>query len=188
MLKTSRKSCLLADVASALKLKTKGNNMKDEHLRGLTRELRNKLLTMVEKCGAAEDSFTVPENVFSRVVRSHLASETRVIPSSWIEALNNLAAQLDDRKLAYEAEAFGDLCSLRRFTVNGIEAKEDYFVKKRDIDPSNAPDYGCGNMQATVRPAAEEVLKKYNITLEEYTTIAEDVAEKLSFGRCGKCS
>ena len=209
--------------------------MKDEQLQGVTPELRDQLMPILEKCRAAEDSFTVPENLFFGIMLNHLDHRTP-IPHNWIEVLYKLTARLDCRFLAeewdnvtrgeldirpadrrickhpnnpvwecvpgcvpgcpftedgefeYEVVAYEYICGLRVFTVHGVDANEEDFVEQDDRDPGNAPDRGCGYMQATVIPATEKVLKKYNITLEEYTTIAEDVAEKLSFGRCGKCS
>jgi hypothetical protein len=93
-----------------------------------------------------------------------------------------------DGEFEYEAVAFDCLCEMRVFTVHGVNARREDFVEQYDRDPRNAPEYGCGDMQATIIPATERVLKKYDITLEEYDKVAEDVAKKLSFGRCGMCS
>lgn len=89
--------------------------------------------------------------------------------------------------MEYKAEVYGALCSLSTFVINGVDADEDDFVDKYDHSPETAEDYACGDMQADIKPLADEVLKKYNITTDEYQTIAEDVSEKVSFGCCGLC-
>lgn len=86
-----------------------------------------------------------------------------------------------------EIKVFNYTCSLSVFKINGVEADEQDFVDKYDHEP-NTVEYGCGNMRAEVVPATVEVLAKYQITLDEYREIAEDVAEKLSFGSCSGCS
>lgn len=90
--------------------------------------------------------------------------------------------------MKYRAEVSSCLCSLEHFEINGIQADEDDFVNKYDHSPDTAEEYGCGNMQADVKPATSEVLSQYGITLDEYNTIVADIAEKLSFGSCGWCA
>lgn len=89
--------------------------------------------------------------------------------------------------MKYEIEVYSALCSLSEFMINGISAHEDDFVDKFDHSPETAEDYACGDMRADIKPATEKILNKYKITLNEYNTIAEDVAEKVSFGSCGWC-
>ncbi len=89
--------------------------------------------------------------------------------------------------LKYNAKVMGCLCSLETFEINGIKAAEDDFVNNYDHSPETAEDSGCGNMKADVKPATSKILNKYGITLDEYNTIADDIAEKLSFGECGMC-
>lgn len=89
--------------------------------------------------------------------------------------------------MKYKAEVYNALCSLSMFVINGIDADEEDFVDKYDHSPETAEDYACGDMQADIKTATDEVLKKYNITTDEYQTIAEDVSEKVSFGCCGWC-
>lgn len=86
-----------------------------------------------------------------------------------------------------EIEVFGALCSLSLFEVNGIDAEEEDFVDKYDHAPEGAEEYGCGNMKADVIKVTDEILDKYRISSEEYYEIAEQVAEKVSFGHCGWC-
>ena len=89
--------------------------------------------------------------------------------------------------MEYTAEVYSAYCALRTFVINGVSANEDEFVTKYDKSPQTAEDYGCGNMQADTISPTEAVLSKYGITEAEFDTIAQDVAEKLSFGYCGWC-
>ena len=85
-------------------------------------------------------------------------------------------------------EVYDCLCELKTFEVNGIEANECDFVFKYDHDIDSAEDYGCGNMACDINNPAKKVLKKYNITEEEFFKIAERVDELVSFGNCGWCN
>ena len=89
--------------------------------------------------------------------------------------------------MEYKAEVYSALCSLSVFEINGKDADQDDFVNNYDHDQENAEDYACGDMRAEVLEATDSILGKYGITKEEFTTIAEDVAEKVSFGCCGWC-
>ena len=89
--------------------------------------------------------------------------------------------------MKYIIEAYEALCKLATFTVNGIDAEYDDFGEKNDTDMENAEDYGCGNMEFTPKPATDEVLSKYKISVGEYNTIAEELKDKLSFGQCSWC-
>jgi len=89
--------------------------------------------------------------------------------------------------MEYKAEVSSLFCSLDTFIINGVKADESDFVYQGDAFPEIADDYACGDMQADVIEPTGDVLKKYSITADEYQTIAEDVAEKLSFGCCGLC-
>lgn len=98
--------------------------------------------------------------------------------------------------MKYVAEVFGFLCCLSEFKINGISAQLDDFVDKydkgfdeaiNDEDESEEAEYGCYNMVGVVKEATTEVLLKYNITRNEYYSIAKDVADKVSFGKCGCC-
>lgn len=90
-------------------------------------------------------------------------------------------------KAKVELEAYGSLCSLQTFTINGIEAEEEEFVEKYDHCPDEAEDYGCGDMRAEIIEASENVLERYKISIEDYNEIAEKVSELVSFGSCGWC-
>ena len=89
--------------------------------------------------------------------------------------------------MEYNADVFEALCHVFDFKINGVDADEEDFVDKYDHSPDTAEEYGCGNMQADIKEATDEVLKKYSITKEEYDIIAEDISIKLSFGSCGWC-
>lgn len=79
-------------------------------------------------------------------------------------------------------------CYPNPFTINEIEADLEDFGHGRDMDRENAAPYSCGNRQFTVKLPTQEILTKYNITVDEYKEIAEKLEEGLSFGRCGWCS
>lgn len=97
--------------------------------------------------------------------------------------------------MKYKAECYGSLCSLSLFVINGKEAEAEDFVDKYDHSPEEAYDYspeeaknyGCGDMRAEPLPVNQKILIKYDITEEEYFIIANDIAEKLSFGNCEWC-
>ena len=86
-----------------------------------------------------------------------------------------------------EIVAYGALCELKVFSINGKDANYDDFVEKYDHDEENAPDYGCGDMRCDAKPPTPEVLAKYGITLAEYDEIVDRICEKLDFGCCGWC-
>ena len=89
--------------------------------------------------------------------------------------------------MEYEIEVYSALCECETFTINNIEARYEDFVDKYDHCPEEAEPYGCGCMSCDIKPTKEEILKKYNITGEEYIQIAEELSEKLHFGCCGWC-
>ena len=85
-------------------------------------------------------------------------------------------------------EIFSALCATSKFTINGIEADYGDFGEKYDNDPSNAEDYGCGDMKFfPTSPPLPMTLVKYKINEEDYKLICEQLEEKLSFGSCGWC-
>lgn len=79
------------------------------------------------------------------------------------------------------------LCSLEVFEINDIKADYNDFGTKEDVDSYNAPDYGCGNMQFTPKLATQKVLDKYQITIDDYKKICEEL-DCLSFGHCCWCA
>jgi len=96
-------------------------------------------------------------------------------------------------------EAMSALCSLKTIydkendcfispKINGVELQYEDFGEKYDIDEENAEEYCCGNMQFIPYDyIPDEILKKYNITLEEARLIQKKL-DCLSFGCCGWCS
>lgn len=95
----------------------------------------------------------------------------------------NLHDQLD-----YKIEPYDALCGLTGAShINHKHINEDDFVDKYDHDSENAQDYGCGNMQADVKPSTPEVLAKYGIDEDEYKIISFEISQALSFGPCGWC-
>lgn len=89
--------------------------------------------------------------------------------------------------MAHEISFYGALCSTNVFKVNGKNADYDDFGCKDDLSPETAEDYGCGNMTFTPRAPSAETLSKYGIDELEYWTIANALADGLSFGECGWC-
>ena len=83
-------------------------------------------------------------------------------------------------------QCYGCLCELKVFEINDIKANYMDFGTKEDTDTYNAPDYGCGNMQFTPKPVTQKVLDKYQITVDDYNKICEEL-DCLSFGCCGWC-
>lgn len=83
--------------------------------------------------------------------------------------------------------AYYALCELEECTINGVELDYNDFGEKDDIEPDEAEEYGCGNMQfIPYEEVKQETLKKYNITEEEYRKI-QDKLDCLSFGCCSWC-
>ena len=90
-------------------------------------------------------------------------------------------------KITEEIKSYGSLCGIQCGAINNIDIDESDFVDKYDHSPETAEDYACGNMQADIILPTEEVLKKYNITVDEYREVAEKISEEVSFGSCGWC-
>lgn len=77
-------------------------------------------------------------------------------------------------------------CALKVFEINGIKADYKDFGIQEDIATYKAPAYGCGNMQFIPKPVTQKVLDKYQITVDDYNKICEEL-DCLSFGYCGWC-
>jgi hypothetical protein len=86
-----------------------------------------------------------------------------------------------------EIEIYSALCCCKVFKINNIDANESEFGEKYDRSPETAEEYGCGDMQFTRVEPTSEILKRYNITKDEYHEICERLEEGLSFGDCGWC-
>ena len=79
-------------------------------------------------------------------------------------------------------------CSTEIFTINGVDATASDFGISEDLAPWDAGACSCGNH--TFRPyehPTDEVLKKYNINKKQFTDIAYELADGLSFGKCSLC-
>ena len=87
----------------------------------------------------------------------------------------------------YKIEVYDALCSTSVFIINSINADEDDFIDKYDHAPGIAEPYGCGDMRADVIEPTKDVLNKYKINEKEFYKIANELAEKVSFGNCGWC-
>lgn len=78
-------------------------------------------------------------------------------------------------------------CHLEVFTINGKSADIEDFGDVYDHDEENADPYGCGDMYFEPKLPTSDVLKHYNITVDEYNTICMELKEKLYVGKCGWC-
>ncbi|MDD6716955.1 MAG: hypothetical protein PUF49_11385 [Firmicutes bacterium] len=76
-------------------------------------------------------------------------------------------------------------CELNVFTINEKDAEKDDFGTE---DLTSDGEYGCAFCKFTPdRHPKDGVLERYSITLEEFITIGDILAEKLSFYNCGMC-
>ena len=83
--------------------------------------------------------------------------------------------------------SLGAFCALCPCKINNVNLDYNDFGEKYDIEPENAEEFGCGNMQ--FMPFVEikqDILIKYNLTEDEYRKI-QDKLDCLSFGCCGWC-
>lgn len=80
------------------------------------------------------------------------------------------------------------LCGAFDFRINDVEADYYDFVEMEDEDPGSAPEYGCGNMTARGILAQEHVLKRYNISLNDYNEIVRLLETELHVGQCSMCA
>lgn len=85
-----------------------------------------------------------------------------------------------------ELEFYSCLCETSVFNINGIKASHSDFGYRYDMDSGNSED-GCGDMKFIGNPSTLNILKKYNITEEEYGEIILKLQKGLSFGSCGWC-
>lgn len=92
------------------------------------------------------------------------------------------------KKELYKLQVYGALCEPSIFEVKRKEADYEDFVDKYDHYPEGAEEYCCGDMSCDIKNPTQEVLDRYDITLDEYQEIAEKLSDELSFGRCGWCS
>lgn len=85
-------------------------------------------------------------------------------------------------------KTFSALCAMETFEINGVRADSHDFGTQGDESPETAEPYCCGDMRFTAKPATSAILKKYNITVDEYNEIATKLESSLSWGSCGWCS
>lgn len=78
-------------------------------------------------------------------------------------------------------------CKLEIFIINDINADINDFGKVKDLDPKNAPEYGCGKTQFVSRDFTWDILNKYNITDKEYYEVCDMLKEQISFDNCTEC-
>lgn len=84
-----------------------------------------------------------------------------------------------------EIRAYSALpCEDEVFTINGIEASKDDFG---EVNVKGIGNYSCLLMGFTPKMPTENVLKKYNISLDDYDEIVEQLNELFSFGECCWC-
>lgn len=85
-------------------------------------------------------------------------------------------------------EPFSGLpCALNTFTINGKDANSMDFGDVYDHDNENAEPYGCGDMYFEPKLPTSDVLKYYNITVDDYNAICRELESKLYVGKCGWC-
>ena len=78
-------------------------------------------------------------------------------------------------------------CELEVFTINGNTANYRDFGDVYDHNEEAKEPYGCGDMYFEPKLPTLDVLKYYNITVDEYNTICMELENKLYVGKCGWC-
>ena len=79
-------------------------------------------------------------------------------------------------------------CELEIFTINGIKANQRDFGNNEDRAPEEGDIYGCGHRTFEAdRHKASKCMKKYNITIDEFNKICDELEDKLYVGACGWC-
>lgn len=76
-------------------------------------------------------------------------------------------------------------CSLEKFEINGICADVEDFGET--ITGGDCMNGTCHSVFSPKLPAYE-ILRKYGISLEDYSIICEELENKLYVGSCGWCS
>lgn len=77
-------------------------------------------------------------------------------------------------------------CELETFTINGKKASSIDFGNTFDHKKEENT-YGCNDKYFEPKPPTEIVLRKYNITKEEYYSICNELENNLHVGKCGCC-
>lgn len=79
-------------------------------------------------------------------------------------------------------------CVLRSFFINGVDASLEDFGSENDIDPDNAPEYGCGCVVFVPDDSKmDDAMKRYNITAAEFFEIQGQLQAAMSVGCCDIC-
>lgn len=88
--------------------------------------------------------------------------------------------------MTFEIKPHSSHCSLKKFTINGVDADYSDFGEIVDTDPGNAPTYGCGNRQFQSYPT--NAIDYYKINESEYEEICDALKVALAFGSCAACA
>ena len=79
-------------------------------------------------------------------------------------------------------------CACEVFEINGKSASIADFGYMADIRPELAEPYACGcKVFIPNQNEAEEAMKTYGITIDEFNKVCEELEEKLFVGSCGWC-
>ena len=79
-------------------------------------------------------------------------------------------------------------CACEIFEINGKSAEVEDFGRVTDIMPEMAEPYGCGCRQFIPdKNKAEEAIKTYGITIDEFNEVCDKLEEELFVGSCGLC-
>ena len=70
-------------------------------------------------------------------------------------------------------------CELEVFTINGNAADYRDFGSVFDHNKEKRKPYGCGNMYFEPKLPTSNVLKHYNITVDEYNAVCTELEKKL---------
>ena len=80
-------------------------------------------------------------------------------------------------------------CSLRTFShVNGVSINVDDFGDNYDADAFGAEQYCCGDHRFEPKLPTSEVLKKYDLDVEGYRAVCDELESVLHVGQCHWCS
>ena len=79
-------------------------------------------------------------------------------------------------------------CTCEVFEINRESANIADFGYMADIAPELAEPYACGcKVFIPNKNEAEEAMKIYGITIDEFNKVCEELEEKLFVGSCGLC-
>lgn len=94
--------------------------------------------------------------------------------------------------MTYHIKIYDSFCGTEEFVINDVHADDYDFGHGYDAGPgpnSNVGHHGgCINRVWEPIPPTDTVLKKYNISSDEYYFICQELKHLLSFQRCIKCS